>query len=193
VNVYKQIFRLKAFYLIALFIIAYVGVEVTIGGWIVTYIIEVRGGGPSSGYISSGFWGGIALGRVVLLWVNKKLGHRLAVLVYMLLAIVLELVVWLVPSLVSGAVAISFIGLFLGPIYPIVMNEASNILPSWLLTGAIGCIAAFGTTGGAGVPFLTGLLAQEKGIWTLQPLMVSMMAVMVIVWIIIPRSRVRTD
>lgn len=27
-------------------------------GWIVTYVIQLRGGGPSSGYISSGFFGG---------------------------------------------------------------------------------------------------------------------------------------
>ena len=47
-------------------------VEVTLGGWIVTYIIEVRGGGPSSGYISSGFFGGLTFGRVALLWVNSK-------------------------------------------------------------------------------------------------------------------------
>jgi len=32
--------------------------KVTIGGWIVTFIIDVRGGGPSSGYISAGFFGG---------------------------------------------------------------------------------------------------------------------------------------
>lgn len=32
--------------------------KVTIGGWIVTYIINVRGGGPSSGYVSAGFFGG---------------------------------------------------------------------------------------------------------------------------------------
>lgn len=54
----------------------YVGTEVTIGGWIVscppatdkttiadsyvqvTYILEYRGGGVSSGYIATGFWGG---------------------------------------------------------------------------------------------------------------------------------------
>ena len=46
--------------------------EVTLGGWIVTYVIEVRGGGPSSGYISSGFFGGLTFGRVALLWVNSK-------------------------------------------------------------------------------------------------------------------------
>lgn len=28
-------------------------------GWIVTYIIDERGGGPNSGYISTGFFGGM--------------------------------------------------------------------------------------------------------------------------------------
>ena len=57
-----------------------------------TYVIRVRDGGPSSGYISSGFFGGkqhsqssdlstekyeradagLVLGRVALLWVNEK-------------------------------------------------------------------------------------------------------------------------
>ncbi|KAI0918691.1 hypothetical protein AcV5_002612 [Taiwanofungus camphoratus] len=57
-NKYKQIFRLRALHFLAVFIFVYVGVEVTIGGWIVTYIIDVRSGGTSSGYISSGFFGG---------------------------------------------------------------------------------------------------------------------------------------
>lgn len=57
-------------------------VEVTLGGWIVTYIINVRGGGPSSGYISSGFFGGLTLGRIGLLWVNRLVGDRSAVIIY---------------------------------------------------------------------------------------------------------------
>ena len=41
-------------------------------GWIVTYIINERNGGSNSGYISSGFWGGLTAGRIFLLWFNKK-------------------------------------------------------------------------------------------------------------------------
>jgi hypothetical protein len=76
---FRQILSLKAVHVLAFFILVYVGVEVTIGGelhldsynlvcvitdifalkgWIVTFIIEIRGGGPSSGYISAGFFGG---------------------------------------------------------------------------------------------------------------------------------------
>ena len=44
-------------------------------GWIVTYIINERNGGSNSGYISSGFWGGLTAGRICLLWFNKKVRH----------------------------------------------------------------------------------------------------------------------
>ncbi|KZT03772.1 MFS general substrate transporter [Laetiporus sulphureus 93-53] len=190
---YKQIFRLRALHLLAVFIFIYVGVEVTIGGWIVTYVIDVRSGGPSSGYISSGFFGGLMLGRVALLWVNKTVGERYVIFLYVLLAIGLELVVWLVPSLIGGAVAVSFVGLLLGPIYPIVMNHSSRILPPWLLTGCIGWIAGVGQAGSAFLPFITGLLASKEGIKSLQPLLVSMMGFMVILWAVVPNHARRVD
>ena len=56
----------------------------------------------------------------------------------------LELIVWLVPSLIGDAVAVSLIGVLLGPFYPIVMNHAGRVLPRWLLTASIGWIAGFG-------------------------------------------------
>ncbi|EEB94747.1 hypothetical protein MPER_06391 [Moniliophthora perniciosa FA553] len=84
---FRQILGQRNVHLMAFFIMVYVGVEVTIGGrllvvwirdadvelttpvsWIVTFIIRERQGGPSSGYISSGFFGGLALGRGALLW-----------------------------------------------------------------------------------------------------------------------------
>ncbi|EIW55077.1 MFS general substrate transporter [Trametes versicolor FP-101664 SS1] len=192
-NKYKQIFGLRALHLMAIFILIYVGVEVTLGGWIVTYVIQLRGGGASSGYISSGFFGGLTLGRVGLLWVNRKVGERRAIFMYAVLAISLELVIWLVPSLVGGAIAVSFVGVLLGPIYPIVMNHAGRVLPPWLLTGCIGWIAGFGQAGSAALPFLTGALASKVGIKSLQPLLVSMMGFMVFLWVLVPSTPRRID
>ena len=82
----------------------------------------------------------------------------------------LVLVVWLVPSLIGGAVAVSFVGVLLGPVYPIVMNHASRVLPPRLLNGSIGWIAGFGQAGSALLPFITGALANQAGIKSLQPL-----------------------
>jgi len=82
----------------------------------------------------------------------------------------LEIVVWLVPSLIGGGVAVSLVGVLLGPIYPITMNVAGRTLPKWILTGAIGWIAGFGQAGSAALPFMTGAIANKAGIESLQPL-----------------------
>ncbi|KAM5539257.1 hypothetical protein V8D89_007130 [Ganoderma adspersum] len=190
-NKYRQVFRLRAVHLMALFLFTYVGVEVTIGGWIVTFLVSERRGGPSAGYISSGFFGGLTLGRVVLLPLNKKLGEYRAVFLYLLLTLGLSLVVWLVPSLLGGAVAISLVGFFLGPIFPIVMNHAGGVLPPELIAGAVGWMASFGSAGAAVFPFVTGAIAAETSIESLLPLVISMMALMVAIWGVVPRHRLK--
>ncbi len=79
-NKYKQVLGLKEVHILALFSLIYVGVEVTMGGayswivpfrrqssslrlfsagWSVTYILERRNGNSNSGYIASGFFGGM--------------------------------------------------------------------------------------------------------------------------------------
>ena len=65
----------------------------------------------------------------------------------------LEILIWLVPSLIADAFAVSVIGILLGPMYPIVMNHSARILPRWMLTGSIGWIAGFGQAGSALIPF----------------------------------------
>ena len=84
----------------------------------------------------------------------------------------LEITIWLVPSLVANAVSISFIGVFLGPIYPIVMIITGRLVPHWLMSGAIGWIAGLGQAGTAVVPFMTGAMASKFGVMSLQPLYV---------------------
>ncbi|CAL1713982.1 unnamed protein product [Somion occarium] len=193
VNKYRQIIRLKEVHLLALFLLLNVGVTSTLGGWIVTYIIDVRNGGPSSGYISSGFYTGVTLSRVLLLWVNKKIGERRVIFIYIVLSLALDLVVWLVPSLIGDAIAIGFIGFLWGPIYPLVMNHAGLILPPWILTGCVTWIIGFGQGGSGFIPFLTGALALKAGIASLQPFVVSLMGFMIIVWFLIPSTPCHVD
>ena len=82
----------------------------------------------------------------------------------------LEITVWLVPSLIENAIAVSLVGMVLGPMYPILMMHSTTILPRWLLTGCMGYIASIGQAGSAMLPFLSGLLASKFGIASLQPL-----------------------
>ena len=57
-----------------------------LAAWTVTYIVEHRSGGASSSYISTGFFGGLAIGRVALLWINEKVGEHLIIYAYIVIS-----------------------------------------------------------------------------------------------------------
>lgn len=82
----------------------------------------------------------------------------------------LEIVIWSVPSLIGEALAISLVGIFLGPMFPIIMNQCGSFIPAHLLSGAIGWIASVGVIGDALLPLMTGVLANKFGVVSLQPL-----------------------
>ncbi|KAJ3505312.1 hypothetical protein NLJ89_g7483 [Agrocybe chaxingu] len=185
---YRELLKLKVVHLLALFLLVYVGIEVTIGGWIVSFMLIIRNGGPSSGYVASGFFGGLTLGRVALLWVNRKLGEIRAVYIYTVLVILFQLIVWLVPSIYAGCISVFCIGVLLGPLYPIAMNHISRVLPRALVTGAIGWVAACGSSGSALLPFFTGAMASKYGIQSLQPYLVVMMVLMGVLWKMVPKT-----
>lgn len=67
-------------WLCALFLLCYVGTEVSLGGWIVVFMIQIRGGEEfSSGMTATGFWLGLAIGRVILGFVTPRIGEKLAI------------------------------------------------------------------------------------------------------------------
>lgn len=69
-------------WLCAAFLLGYVGTEVAIGGWVVTFMMRVRHGGAfASGMTATGFWIGITVGRVVLGFVTPRIGEKIAIIV----------------------------------------------------------------------------------------------------------------
>lgn len=69
-------------WLCSVFLLGYVGIEVALGGWIVTFMIRVRQGGAfASGMTAMGFWLGVTVGRVVLGFVTPRLGEKTAIAV----------------------------------------------------------------------------------------------------------------
>jgi fucose permease len=75
-----------------------------------------------------------------------------------------------VPSVIGDAIAVSLVGVLLGPMYPIAMNHAGRVLPGWLLTSSISWIAGFGQVGSVVLPFITGAFSSKFGVKNLQPL-----------------------
>lgn len=63
----REAVRNKVTWLCALFLFAYVGAEVALGGWIVTFMMNVRSATPyKSGISATFFWAGMTVGRASL-------------------------------------------------------------------------------------------------------------------------------
>lgn len=175
-------------WLSAIFLLGYVGIEVALGGWIVTFMRNVRDGASfASGMTATGFWLGITVGRLVLGFITPRIGEKLAVSIYLPIAIGLELLFWLVPQFYVSAVAVSLQGFFLGPLFPAVMVVCTKLLPKHLHVSSIGFAAAFGGSGGAILPFVVGVIAQSEGVETLQPIILALLAVILGLWLCLPR------
>ncbi|KAM0544085.1 hypothetical protein ACHAPJ_011967 [Fusarium lateritium] len=178
----------KVTWLCSLFFFCYMGVEVGLGGWIVTFMLRVRKASAyASGASGSGFWAGQALGRACLGFVTERFGERLCLSIYLAIAIGLQLLFWLVPKFIVSAVAVAFLGFFLGPLFPGAVMMTAKLLPAKIHVSAIGFAMAIGGTGGTVFPFAIGAIANSKGVGVLQPIVLALIAVVAAVWLSFPR------
>ncbi|OJT15995.1 hypothetical protein TRAPUB_11720 [Trametes pubescens] len=107
----------------AIFACIYSGSESATQGFIVVYLLGTRHANPNTvGYVTSGFWGGMAISRCV--W--GYLGH----IFYTVVAFVMHLLILLVPSFVENAISTAVIGAVYGPIFPSNLDSARDLLPT---------------------------------------------------------------
>lgn len=178
----------------ALFIFAYQGAEVSISGWVISFLEQTRDGDLSRvGYVTSGFWAGITLGRFILSIPAHKIGEKIFVYGMVAGAAVFELLVWLVPNIIGDAVAVAIVGLLLGPVYPCSAAVFMRTMSRKEKLSGMGVISAFGSSGGAAAPFTTGLLSQAVGTFVLHPIAIGMCAAMLVCWYLLPSGRKRRE
>ncbi|PWY67647.1 MFS transporter [Aspergillus sclerotioniger CBS 115572] len=167
-----------------LFLLIYVGTEVTLGGWTVVFMMRVRHATPfASGMAVTGFWLGITCGRVFLGFITPMIGEELSVTLYALCVIIFGFVFWLVPNFYVSAVAVSLQGFFLGPLFPVLIVVATKILPQSLHVSSIGFASAIGGAGAALLPFAVGSLAESQGVQILQPFIIGLSVGILLLWL----------
>lgn len=75
----------------------------------------------------------------------------------------------------------------LGPVYPCAQTVFTRVLPYNIQMIAISFISSAGSSGGAIVPFLTGLIAQAAGTFVLHPICIGFFALMLVSWTCVPK------
>ncbi|KAI1327100.1 major facilitator superfamily transporter [Xylariaceae sp. FL0255] len=187
-------FKSRVVLLGAIFIFAYQGAEVSISGWVISFLIAARKGDPTTvGNVTSGFWGGITLGRFVLSPLGARLGEKRFVYIITVGAAIFQLLVWLVPNIIGEAVSLAVVGLLLGPVYPCAATVFTRSLSRREQVSGLSVISAFGSSGGAVAPFITGLLAQAVGTFVLHPIAIGLFAGMLACWYALPTVQKRTE
>ena len=175
------------------FIFAYQGAEVSISGWVISFLKIYRNASDAfTGYVTVGFWVGIAFGRFGFTSLGHRIGERMFVFVVTVVALLLQLVIWFVPSLPACAAAVVFSGLALGPISPSVSFVLGELIPRQMHVLSFSFITSIGSSGGAMAPFLTGVLAEHVGIFVLHPICVGLFVMMVVCWFFLPRLHGRS-
>lgn len=178
----------------ALFVFAYQGAEVSISGWLISFLIAYRHSNPARvGFVTAGFWGGITLGRFLLAHSAHLLGEKRAVAVLTAAAAALQLLVWWIPNMVGEAVAVVLMGLLLGPIYSCATMVISQLVDHRLQMSSLAAVSAVGSSGGAVAPFLTGLVAQRAGTWVLHPICLGLFMAMGGCWVGLPKMGKRQE
>ncbi|KAI9316353.1 major facilitator superfamily domain-containing protein [Dichotomocladium elegans] len=171
----------------AVFLLFYVGTEVTLGDWAYTFLITERSDDTQSmAKVMSGYWAGLCIGRLCLGWVTSRFGEKQMVYGYIGVLNSTLITFWLVKSVWVDCVALVLAGIALGPLFPTLLSIARQTIPCRLYATAVGLLSAFGSGGSALFPYLTGVLINSTGVTVVPPLTMAMACVLFIGWLFIP-------
>ncbi|KAJ0117815.1 MFS general substrate transporter [Diaporthe amygdali] len=186
--------KVKDVWLISLFFFFALGAAQTSGGWVVAYLVSVRGGDVAKvGYVPSGQAAGTLLGRLLLPEPTHRFGEKRMLLIYFVISIGLQLVFWLVPNIIAGATALSIMGFFQGPFFATGVSVASKLFPRKIQSPALSFIFVVAQAGAAIFPSLTGVIAGRAGVQVLQPIVLSQLVVATIFWAFVPKIQERKE
>ncbi|KAL2859144.1 hypothetical protein BJX68DRAFT_252203 [Aspergillus pseudodeflectus] len=169
--------------------LSYVGCEVALGGWIVTFMCRIRHGGDfQPGMVSSGLWAGITVGRMVLGLVTGRAfkSSKWAVIFYLSAAVAMHFCFWLIPKLYGfrDFCRISGLGAYLSlcdsmAIQPAPRQDAGVSSGNLLCGQSLGCVH---------IPFMMGAIAPAKGLAVLQPIILTFLVLCFIIWCFVQNS-----
>jgi fucose permease len=187
---HKAVFNHRATWFCAAYFLAYVGTETAVSGWVVTFMLRDRNATPYLASLSSsGFWIGMAIGRLVLGFGTDRMGVRRATVLYFLCAIGLEVLFAVLSSPAVSVVIMTSLGFVLGPMFPSGVVVLTRLLPQELHIAAVSFVASLGQVGGAFLPFAIGAVVQSLNVGVFRFAIFIQTTLALVVWIGYARLR----
>jgi fucose permease len=139
----------------------YVAAEIGVSSWLVRFLSSLSVAGATA--VLSGFWTGLALGRLLSGWVAERTDYYAFTLGCIALASLSLAGAVLAPWLPVSALLFALTGMFFGPIFPMIMALGGNIYPH-RLAALGGSLTTAAVVGGLIYPPLMGLLESRIGL-----------------------------
>jgi fucose permease len=159
----------------------YTGLEVTVGNWSFTVLVDARlVPKETAGLWVTIYWGSLCAGRFLLGTVVERVGIRRLLRVSMVTAVVGTGLFAANLSAFVSAGALALTGFGLAAIYPCMMTQTPRRLGKAMAAHAIGFQVSGAMIGVACLPSVSGMLAQRFGL-ELVPLAAVGMAAAVLV------------
>jgi len=153
----------------SLALFCYIALEVSMGGWISTYLSDVGFEPRGANIVLSIFWVGLMAGRLIAAGfgvkpiVTPELGVA-PIVVLSIVAVVTILLMIIAKSKPLAAFAVILTGLVFGPIFPTIVGVMFTKIESALYGSAFGISFAIGLLGGSTIPAAIGIYSKGKTI-----------------------------
>jgi fucose permease len=142
----------------------YVGLEVSMGGWISTYAANQGFDPRSANMVLSSFWIGLMIALLIATVVVTSANGIWAVSILALAAAVIIGLMIAAKSKSFSALLVFLAGLSFGPIFPTVVGVTFAKIDPSIYGSAFGIIFAVGLLGGSTLPAAIGMYSQGKPI-----------------------------
>ena len=177
----KVQFDYRMLYGIALFFL-YVGIELSVGLWTNSYLVEEIGLLPSvSGYIVASYYASIMSGRFLSGFISNRLGNRNMIRLGLILSGIGSLLLIIFRDLNLIRLSLILIGLGFAPLYPSMMHETPKRFISEQANVLISYQVGIAYIGGTIISTGLGYLFKPFGLSILYPIIMCFILVMVII------------
>jgi fucose permease len=138
----KALFGVPATWWCAAYFLADVGVETGISGWVVSFMLRTRHATPYlAGLSLSGFWAGMAVGRLVLGPLTDKMGVRKSTILYLTFTVLNMVAFAIIPYPAISVVLMMFVGFLMGPLFPSGVIVLTQLLPKEIHVAAVSALS----------------------------------------------------
>lgn len=171
----------------ALALFCYIGLEVSMGGWISTYASNQGFDTRVASMVLSSFWIGLMIARLIASAVVTPANGILTLAMLSVSAMILIALMMAANSKGAAALLVFATGLCFGPIFPTVVGVTFSKIDTSLYGSAFGIIFAVGLLGASTLPAAIGMYSKGKPIKKSFPIAIGAAFVMFVLAILFGR------